>query len=111
MLYRFKSEVTADIIMLEPNGQQILEIIGKSIDRQGIILPEHMQLAIEKLQLAIEKDTQAREQIKQALAKGEEVDRNHPLLKEKISFKQRALPFIDMLQRSIQSNTPVVWGV
>lgn len=111
MLYRFKSEVTADIIMLEPNGRQILEIIGKSTDAKGIILPEQMPIALEKLEQAVQADLLLRENIKKALAKGEEVDSSNPLLKEAISLQQRALPFMDMLKRSIQSQTNVVWGV
>ena len=30
MLYKFKSKSTADLIMLEPNGRRVLEIIGKT---------------------------------------------------------------------------------
>lgn len=111
MLYRFKSEVTADIIMLEPNGRQVLEIIGKSTEAKGIILPEQMPIALEKLEQAVQADLLLRENIKKALAKGEEVEANSPVLKEAISLQQRALPFIDMLKRSIKSQTNVVWGV
>jgi cyclopropane-fatty-acyl-phospholipid synthase len=30
MLYKFKSRAAADLILLEPQGRQILEIIGKT---------------------------------------------------------------------------------
>ena len=29
MLYKFKSKAAGDLIMLEPNGRRVLEIIGK----------------------------------------------------------------------------------
>ncbi len=29
MLYKFKSKAAGDVIMLEPNGRRVLEIIGK----------------------------------------------------------------------------------
>ncbi|MEN9376283.1 MAG: hypothetical protein RL710_1440, partial [Pseudomonadota bacterium] len=29
MLYKFKSKITGDVIMLQPNGRRVLEIIGK----------------------------------------------------------------------------------
>ena len=29
MLYKFKSKITGDVIMLEPSGRRVLEIIGK----------------------------------------------------------------------------------
>ena len=39
MLYKFKSKNTGDVIMLEPHGRQVLEIIGKAPGPTGIILP------------------------------------------------------------------------
>lgn len=111
MLYRFKSEVSADIIMLEPNGRQILEIIGKAVETKGIILPEQMPLAIEKLEQAVQADLLARQNLQKALANGEAVDHNHSLLQESVSLQQRATPFLTMLKRSVQSQTNVVWGV
>ena len=37
MLYKFKSRATADVIMLESNGRQVLEIVGKTPGASGII--------------------------------------------------------------------------
>ena len=37
MLYKFKSKATGDLIMLEPNGRQVLRLIGKEPTAQGII--------------------------------------------------------------------------
>ena len=42
MLYKFKSKAAGDLIMLEPNGRRVLEIIGKDAGPKGIILPEEM---------------------------------------------------------------------
>jgi hypothetical protein len=39
MLYKFKSKATGDVIMLEPQGRQILQIMGKDPGLKGIILP------------------------------------------------------------------------
>ena len=49
MLYKFKSKVTADLIMLEPNGRRMLEIVGKEPGPQGIILSKDMPAAIAAL--------------------------------------------------------------
>ncbi|MDW8337472.1 MAG: DUF1840 family protein, partial [Tepidimonas sp.] len=35
MLYRFKSKATGDVVMLEPNGRRVLEILGKDPDAPG----------------------------------------------------------------------------
>jgi len=48
MLYKLKSKVTGDLIMLEPNGRRVLQIINKySPEGKGILLPEQMPAAIE----------------------------------------------------------------
>ena len=40
MLYKFKSKATGDLIMLQPNGKSVLEIIGKdAAAASGIIQP------------------------------------------------------------------------
>ena len=37
MLYKFKSKATGDLIMLEPQGRQILSLIGKAPAPKGIL--------------------------------------------------------------------------
>lgn len=108
-MYRFKSKVTGDLIMLEPNGRQILKILGKdeSALEKGILLPEQMPQAILALETAIALDEAARsEQAKQALEKGETPERP-----EGISLRQRATPFIAMIKRCLQDDKEIVWGV
>ena len=53
MLYRFKSRNAGDVIMLEPNGKRVLEIIGKEPGPKGIVLVELMPQAIAALQAAV----------------------------------------------------------
>ena len=59
MLYKFKSPAAAPIIMLEPNGRQILTIVGRDDPqslRQGILLPADMPAAITALNAAVAQD-------------------------------------------------------
>lgn len=108
-MYKFKSKVTGDLIMLEPNGRQILNIIGKdeSAATQGILLPEHMQAAIVALETAIAQDeTAQQERARQAQEQGEA-----PQRPEGISLRLRATPFIAMLKRCQQAGKEIVWGV
>ena len=35
-LYRFKSRETGDLVMLQPTGKRILDILGKDPDAPGI---------------------------------------------------------------------------
>jgi len=105
MLYKFKSKTTGDLIMLEPNGRRILEIIGKTPDAKGILLAAQMPEALARLEEAIAQEQADR---RVACTSGESVvcDADMPL-----SLRQRARPFIDMLKRCSDAGSDIVWGV
>ena len=107
MLYKFKSKATGDLILLEPQGRQFLQLIGKAVEPKGIIEAEQMPEAIKALQdaVAVEELEQA-EAVAQAKAQGQ-----IPPKFEAISLRQRTKPIIDMLQRCHKAGQPVVWGV
>ena len=98
MLYRFKSKNMGDVVMLETNGRQILEIIGKTPSRQGIILPEQMPGAIKALEAAIRLEEAGDDKDGEGVPEG-------------VGLHQRAKPFLDMLRWNIQQKQEVVWGV
>jgi hypothetical protein len=100
MLYKFKSKDAGDVIMLEANGRKVLEIIGKDPAPKGIILPEQMPAAIAALKAAI-----AHEEAHDANAEDGVVPGDG------LGLRQRAMPFIDMLQRNHKNGHEVVWGV
>ena len=107
MLYKFKSKAAGDVIMLEPNGRRVLEIIGKDAGPKGIILPEQMSAAISTLEGAIAKEeADQKALVDEAKAKGEV-----PPKFDGVSLRQRAVPFVDMLRRCQQANAEIVWGV
>ena len=107
MLYKFKSKAAGDLIMLEPNGRRVLEIIGKEPAPKGIILPEQMTAAIHALEQAIVKEeAEHQAAIDEAKAKGEV-----PPKFDSVSLRQRAVPFIDMLRRCEKAGKEIVWGV
>ena len=107
MLYKFKSKAAGDLIMLEPNGRRVLQIIGKDPGPKGIILPEEIPGAIGALENAIAKeDAEHKAAVDEAKARGESPPRF-----DSISLHQRALPFIDMLRRCEKEGKEIVWGV
>ena len=103
MLYKFKSRATADVIMLEPNGRRVLEVIGKDAGPQGIILPDQMPAAISALESAI-----AQEESAQKEAAGTQAHDNAGR-DPAVSLRQRAVPFLDMLRRCQAQNAEVTW--
>lgn len=107
MLYKFKSKAAGDLIMLEPNGRRVLQIIGKDPGPKGIIEPHQMPGAIDALEAAIaSEEAEQRAAIEEAQARGEVPPRF-----EGISLRQRAVPFIDMLRRCARADKEIVWGV
>ena len=107
MLYKFKSKATGDLILLEPNGRRVLEIIGKEPGPQGIIQPAQMGPAIIALEVAIKREEASQKAlIEEAQARGEVPPRF-----EAVSLRQRAVPFLDMLRRAEKAAQDIVWGV
>ncbi len=111
MLYKFKSKATGDLIMLQPNGRRVLNIIGKDTQAdtgdKGIILPEQMPAALAALEAAI-----VQEEAEHQAAVAAALERFEPPPRfEAIALRQRARPFIEMLRRCQKAGQPVVWGV
>jgi hypothetical protein len=107
MLYKFKSKAAGDVIMLEPNGRRVLEIVGKDAGPKGIILPAEMPAAVSALETAIAKEeSDQKALVDEAKAKGEV-----PPKFDGVSLRQRAVPFLDMLRRCQHANAEIVWGV
>lgn len=107
MLYKFKSKAAGDLIMLEPNGRRVLQIIGKDAGPKGIIQPAEMGPAVAALESAItQEEAEHKAVIEEAQAKGEVPPRF-----EAVSLRQRAVPFLDMLRRCEKAGHEIVWGV
>lgn len=110
MIYKFKSKVTGDLIMLQANGEAILKIIGKSDPsqlKQGILLPQDMPNAVAALQQAVALEEQLRAE--QAVLARENGQR--PPAAPAVGLRQRSLPFIQMAQRCLDAKKEIVWGV
>ena len=107
MLYKFKSKAAGDVIMLEPNGRRVLEIVGKDAGPKGIIQAAEMPAAIAALEQAIAKEeAEHQAAIDEAKAKGEVAPKF-----DAITLRQRAVPLIDMLKRVQKAGEDIVWGV
>jgi hypothetical protein len=107
MLYKFKSKAAGDLIMLEPNGRRVLQVIGKDPGPKGIILPEQMAAAVQALEAEVAREeAQQQAAIDEAKARGEVPPRF-----DAVSLRQRAQPFVEMLRRSEKAGAEIVWGV
>ena len=105
MLYKFKSRATADLIMLEPQGRQMVSLMGKTPGPNGIITVAQIPAAIAALEAAVAAEAATRSDAVEA----EEPTQDES--KEAVLLRQRTAPFIEMLKRSAAENADVVWGV
>ena len=105
MLYKFKSQACADVIMRRANGEQMLSIVGKELTPQGIITVAQMPAAIAALQAAM---------VAHEAAQGRHDAHQPPeedVAGDGVLLRQRAAPFIDLLRCSAEAGKDVVWGV
>jgi hypothetical protein len=107
VIYKFKSKATGDVIMLGPNGDQILRILGREPAPKGIIEPADMPVAIAAIEAAIAASEAERgRRQERGAANGDEGQRA-----EAITLRQRAWPLIEMMKRAHKADVPIVWGV
>ncbi len=55
MLYKFKSQAAADVIMLKASAEELLKIIGKPASPTGIVTVDQAPAAIAALKAEIER--------------------------------------------------------
>ena len=102
MLVTFESAASGDLSMFEKSAGEVLALLGKDPDAvRGIVTVEQLPGAIAALRTAIAGD-KARQPAGEKDAETE-VDRE-------VSLYQRAVPLLDMLERSAQERKPVTWG-
>jgi Domain of unknown function (DUF1840) len=101
MIYKFRTPVSGDVIMLGAHGDQMLRLIGREPAAQGIIEPQAMPQAIAALEAAV-----AAQRASAAPPEApDEVDG------DPVGLHQRLWPMIEMLRRAQAADAAVVWGV
>lgn len=110
MIYRFQSKVTGDVLMTGPVGDRMLRAMGLEPAPQGMLEPAAVPAAIRALEAAVDSDEAARARTQAA---GEAMDDDGAPVADgdDVSLRQRAWPFIEMMQRTLAADVPVVWGV
>ncbi len=133
MLVIFKSKAGADIMMFEENAKQILDLLGKDVDK-GIITAEQTADAIVKLEgeIARRKMIEAQEKAEREQREREEQERrergedeeeekddkdpNQDRKKEvvkpepPVSFSARTYPFLQLLKAANKKKKDIWWG-
>ena len=104
MLYKFKSKAAGDVIMLGPNGDQVLRALGREPAPKGIFEVDAMQGLIAALEAAVAADDAAR-------GRHADDDADGPAGQgDAVSLRRRAWPLVEMLRRSHGAGEVIVWG-
>ena len=108
MLIIFKSPPSGDVIMFEKNGKEMLTVLEKDpADPKGIFTVEQLPAAITTLKAAIEADKAKKAEQSDDADKDDEPKTPGGV----VSFFQRAVPLLELLERSLKDKVPVTWGV
>lgn len=106
MLITFKSPACGDVIMHGDDGKQLLRLLGKDPDAaMGVVTVDQLPDAIAVLKRAVAEDKASRKAQPDAAG---HVDMRGPA---KVRLAQRALPLIELLERSLAEKATVTWGV
>ena len=105
MLYKFKSKAAGDVIMLGPNGDQVMRLLGREPAAKGIFEVDHMPRLIAALEQAVAADEAARQP-----AAGDDEAADKPGKGDGVSLRQRVWPLVEMLKRSHAAREPITWG-
>ena len=103
MLYKFTSTAAGDVIMLGPNGDQVMRIVGREPAPKGIFEVEHMPRLIAALEQAVAADEA---QSKQAV----EDEETAPGKGDGVTLRQRVWPLVEMLRRCHAAREVITWG-
>jgi Domain of unknown function (DUF1840) len=102
MLYKFKSKAAGDVIMLGPNGDQVMRLVGREPAAKGIFEVAHMPQLIAALEQAVAADDAARKP---------DNDADEPPAKgDGVSLRQRVWPLVEMLRRCQTAREVITWG-
>ena len=94
MIYKFRSKATGDVIMLGPQGDQLLRLMGREPAAQGIIEPAALPAAMAALEAAVAADEAARAET------GHEKSETDERREAQVRLRQRVWPRVGVLRRA-----------
>jgi Domain of unknown function (DUF1840) len=105
MLITFQSTASPDVVMLRDLAQYLLGLIGKRLDKRGVIMHDELPGAIDRLEAAISDDATAEATVEPLHRSAA----NHRESRNRLS--QRAWPFLDMMREACKSDADIIWGL
>jgi Domain of unknown function (DUF1840) len=118
----FKSQATGNLVMLSAHAEALLKLLGKTAVEPGILEVADMPRALTTFreldpdQLPDAPDSPGPAQASEGThaADAERSQADPPPVgfqDEPVSLRQRAAPFIRLIEQAQAGNKPIVWGV
>jgi len=104
MLVRFSATGTGSITMFGGVAVQLIKMLGANGDVPGAFRSEDIPAALDRLQQQLRMSAAPSAELSNKA--GRKVDEKDP---EAVALATRAGPLIDILQRAIVANAPVMW--
>lgn len=101
----FQSDASGDVMMFDEVAHHMMDIMGKEHTVRGVVTVEQMPECIARLKAAIAED--------RARARGnpENEGEEGTGVAARVSLAQRAIPLVELLERSLEREKPVLWGL
>lgn len=116
----FKSQATGNLVMIAAHAEALLKLLGKTATEPGILEVADMPRALVTLR-ALDPhelpDAPTRAIDESATAADADADRRQEdkppvgFQDEPVSLRQRAAPFIRLIEQAQAGGKPIVWGV
>lgn len=103
MTYLFKCKAAGDVLMLGPDGDRILRLIGKEPGPTGIIEPAALPAAMQALEQAIRQDERHEAAPGPAASEADAA--------AEVGLRQRAWPLLELMKAAQGAHEVIVWGV
>ncbi len=96
MLYKFKSKAAATLIMLGPDGDELLRLLGREPAATGIFEADDLAGALATIAAALQSSA---------------IDSNGGHDSNSVGLRQRLWPMVEMMKRALAARVPITWGV
>ena len=104
MIYKFTSKASGDVIMLGPQGDELMRLLKRMPAAKGIIEVADLATALQALEAAVAAAGAGTDS-------GSAGSAAEPAPEVPVALRQRLWPVMEMLSRCQAAGQPVVWGV
>ena len=104
MMYKFTSKASGDVIMMGPQGDGLMRLLGREPAAKGIIEVAAIPAALRALEAALAAPAGGYD-----AATSDDATRETPVAP--VALRQRLWPVMEMLRRCQAAGQPIVWGV